>query len=131
MVEISQKFLEIKGRPFEDYGLGTLENVLAGMSEVEYVEGHGYYLPLDDELHESPYWNGQREEEERVLEEDDEDEEIFIDVEDEEDIFIDVDDDLTDASDSGWEDDLGWDGTPNDMCPDHPGGCYCNSDCEF
>ena len=48
----------------------------------------------------------------------------------------------TNVRDSGWEDDeytdvddlifddLGWEGE-YDMCPDHPGGYYCHSDCEF
>ncbi|KAL1489070.1 hypothetical protein ABEB36_014015 [Hypothenemus hampei] len=131
-----------------------INEVLNEIPGVFCLDEHVYYIPFDEELYESPYWGGQEvekegEEEEMAMEEDGE-EVMVIDNDDVDDGEEEIDAMVeavggselsTDIDDSGWGDELtdisddifgdfGWDGTP-DMCPNHPGGCYCDSDCDF
>ncbi|KAL1487827.1 hypothetical protein ABEB36_015477 [Hypothenemus hampei] len=127
-IEEISLLLEAEGFPFEEYGLGTLKKgqILHPLAE---VEG-------------SPY----AAEEEMVIEEDGEERLLIEEEENREEEMDEMDvssgTSTTNVRDSGWEDDeytdvddlifddLGWEGE-YDMCPDHPGGYYCHSDCEF
>ncbi|KAL1492529.1 hypothetical protein ABEB36_010770 [Hypothenemus hampei] len=129
--------LEAEGFPFEEYEMGTLESVLQEIPG----EGGRYYIPFA-EVEGSPY----AAEEEMVIEEDGEDGLLIEEEENREEEMDEMDvssgTSTTNVRDSGWEDDeytdvddpifddLGWEGE-YDMCPDHPGGYYCHSDCEF
>ncbi|KAL1488289.1 hypothetical protein ABEB36_015238 [Hypothenemus hampei] len=137
-IEEISLLLEAEGFPFEEYGLGTLESVLQEIPEVAYIEGGRYYIPLAEVGGvtirrrggdgDRGRWRGSEEEENREEEMDEMD--------------VSSGTSTTNVRDSGWEDDeytdvddlifddLGWEGE-YDMCPDHPGGYYCHSDCEF
>ncbi|KAL1490196.1 hypothetical protein ABEB36_012928 [Hypothenemus hampei] len=152
--EIEILYSETVGSTFDCVSARPINEVLNEIPGVFCLDEHVYYIPFDDELYQSPYWGGQEvveKEEEMAMEEDGE--EVMViddgddDVEDGEE-EIDVMDEAegesepsTDIGDSGWEDELtdisddifgdfGWDGTP-DMCPNHLGGYYCDSDCDF
>ncbi|KAL1492408.1 hypothetical protein ABEB36_010660 [Hypothenemus hampei] len=107
------------GCPFETYGLGPIEIVLRDIPEVLYCEGMGYCL--DDE---AIVIDGTDDEEQEVAGEGEEEMIEVVDsgCEDDTDMETDVDDIFVN--------DMEWNGEW-DMCPDHPGGCYCYSDCEF
>ncbi|KAL1489047.1 hypothetical protein ABEB36_013992 [Hypothenemus hampei] len=154
--EIEILYLETMGSTFDCASPRPINEVLNEIPGVFCLDEHVYYIPFDEELYESPYWGGQEveeEEEEEMAMEEDGEEVMVIDNDDADDVDdgeeeIDAMDEaeggselFTDIDDSGWGDELtdifddifgdfGWDGTP-DMCPNHPGGCYCDSDCDF